>query len=791
MKRCHALRGALELFDYEDAVSASGLVQLLLRCAFAPCFLRSPEGRRFVSGLFTLHAPLTRQLFEVVKEQMPAGRATLLDSYGDILFRAWRTAAGATAAEMERTVLAGLASASLTAQTPALATSCRRVLGAFLDNRAVPGVDAALLRAYRPVLFRALSAANPAARRNGAAALFAFFPLHDPDAAVSDTDALLARQAQAFADLLADDAPAVRAVAVAGVVSVLDSFYELIPPKTAAGYVHKLTVDLAHDSSAPPVRAAVAASLARLVVNPAAQALLQPLLPKLSHLGSDPSPAVRSAFADVLLAVRGVRAIKFYDVMPLDAIHEWLVAETDAATSTKLARVLVPTYVPGGATLAEAARRMLVLAETRPGVAAAFARCAVSGALPGGIPVPVAHDLVALLATALAAAGPPGGAADAPAETAAQGGRKKKRAKDADVAAPLPGASAAGALPPALWEAVANTVAGLCDGIAAQRPARPAKAPAAGKKGKAAAIAGRKDGYDEDGENEDGNAAGGDGEAELPTWDEAILSALRCAPTPAGQAAILRAGTCLTLATAPASGAGGRKTKASSACLSLAAHCRTVLRGMATSRDGLGEESKEVAVRMLTGLCVWGGASELCDSLVMSLSSSSSARSAPYPPAVALQLAELAMSDTDCRGVLLNCTSAADLVDSLLSCASAALEDGAPHAEAAVRVAGKAVVHAALLCDDASTRGGAAGSRECALTVASLLTEAQQAKAGEAVNTALALAAECTLLGLLTPATPPAMEAAAVATAVLKDLPPTSASVKHATMVAALAVAAA
>ena len=127
----------------------------------------------------------------------------------------------------------------------------------------------------------------------------------------------------------------------------------------------------------------------------------------------------------------------------------------------------------------------------------------------------------------------------------------------------------------------------------------------------------------------------------------------------------------------------------------------------------------------------------------------------------------------------------------VLSCASAALEDGAPHAEAAVRVAGKAVVHAALLCDDASTRGGAAGSRECALTVASLLTEAQQAKAGEAVNTALALAAECTLLGLLTPATPPAMEAAAVATAVLKDLPPTSASVKHATMVAALAVAAA
>lgn len=789
MKRCHALRGALELFDYDDAGSAASLVQLLLRCAFAPCFLRSPEGRRFVSSLFTLHAPLTRQLFEVVKEQLPAGRATLLDAYGDILFRAWRTAAGATSAEMERTVLGGLASASLTAQTPALATSCRRVLGAFLDNRAVPGVDAVLLRAYRPVLFRALSAANPAVRRNGAAALFAFFPLHDPDAAVGDTDALLARQAQAFADLLADDAPGVRAVAVSGVVSVLDSFYELIPPKTAAGYVHKLAVDLAHDSAAPAVRAAVASSLARLVVNPAAQALLQPLLPKLAHLGNDASPAVRSAFADVLLAVRGVRSIKFYDVMPLDAIHEWLATETDGATSTKLARVLVPTYVPGGATLAEAARRMLALAETQPGAAAAFARCAVSGALPGGIPVPVAHDLVALLATALAAAGPPPGesAAEPPAQ-ASQGGRKKRRAKDADAAAPLPGASAAGALPPALWEAVAKTVAALCDGIASQRPTRGAgKAPAAGKKTKAAAIA-----ADEDGENEDGNAGEGGVEAELPPWDDAILAALRCAPTPAGQAAILRAGTCLTLATTPGSSAGGRKTKASSACLSLAAHCRSVLRGMGQSRDGLGEESQEVAVRMLTGLCVWGGAAELCDQLVMSLSTSANARSAPFPAAVALQLAELAIGDPDCRAVLLSCTSAADLVDSLVGSATAALESGAPHAEAAVRAAGKAVMHAALLRDDTSARGvGAAGSRECALTVTLLLTEAQQAKAGEAVNTALALAAECTLLGLLMPATPPAVEAAAVASAALKDLPPTCAAVKHATMVAALATAAA
>ena len=54
MKRCHTLRAALPLLDFEDDGSIGDLKSLLLRAAFSPPFLRLSEGRRFLSRLFGL-----------------------------------------------------------------------------------------------------------------------------------------------------------------------------------------------------------------------------------------------------------------------------------------------------------------------------------------------------------------------------------------------------------------------------------------------------------------------------------------------------------------------------------------------------------------------------------------------------------------------------------------------------------------------------------------------------------------------------------------------------------------
>lgn len=57
VKRCHQLRAAFPLLDFDDEESSADLRQLLLRAAFCPAFLRLAEGRRFLSGLFNLQVP--------------------------------------------------------------------------------------------------------------------------------------------------------------------------------------------------------------------------------------------------------------------------------------------------------------------------------------------------------------------------------------------------------------------------------------------------------------------------------------------------------------------------------------------------------------------------------------------------------------------------------------------------------------------------------------------------------------------------------------------------------------
>jgi condensin-2 complex subunit G2 len=58
-----------------------------------------------------------------------------------------------------------------------MAAALSRVLDGLHRQKAAPGVDALLLRLYRPILFRALVAANPAVRRNSLALLIEAFPL--------------------------------------------------------------------------------------------------------------------------------------------------------------------------------------------------------------------------------------------------------------------------------------------------------------------------------------------------------------------------------------------------------------------------------------------------------------------------------------------------------------------------------------------------------------------------------------------------------------------------------------
>jgi len=69
VKRVHAMREAIQRFDFEDE-SIGSLQGLLLRCIFSPHYLHSSAGRRFLSFLFSLHPSFVPQLFATMKNQV-------------------------------------------------------------------------------------------------------------------------------------------------------------------------------------------------------------------------------------------------------------------------------------------------------------------------------------------------------------------------------------------------------------------------------------------------------------------------------------------------------------------------------------------------------------------------------------------------------------------------------------------------------------------------------------------------------------------------------------------------
>eukprot|EP00899_Mesostigma_viride_P008179 jgi/Mesvir1/17362/Mv08672-RA.1 len=379
IQRLHSMREALTRFDY-DSECIGGLKDLLLRTAFAPPFLRLPAGRRFLSFLFSLHPQVVRELSTIIANQIPAGRKSVLDAYSEVLLRAWKNIVGPCLVELEQSCVQVLMRAAILASAPSLCAGIRRVLGGFHASKSHKGVDALLLRLYEPLLFRALVAASSRVRCNSVLVLADAFPLQDPDARHEETEVLLQTQLDHIKRLLMDDVPAVRVAAVQAATSILATYWEIIPSAATASFIKCLIEDLAHDSSSATVRAAVLQGLVLLLANARSHGVLKAGLPRLAPLLGDHVLAVRLAMLDVLIAVRGLRTIKFYDVVPLKDLVAALGAEGPVA-GAKITKLLLPTYCPPAQE--EASDRMLQLLLKHPRAGTAFCRHMVSqGATP-------------------------------------------------------------------------------------------------------------------------------------------------------------------------------------------------------------------------------------------------------------------------------------------------------------------------------------------------------------------------------------------------------------------------
>lgn len=153
--RVCVLREAFFLFDFDDE-SIEDLKLLLVRCVISPLYLKTEDGRRFLSFIFGLSNQLVRELLAMFRSQISFGRKSMLEAYGDILFRAWKAAEGDLRVEIENRFLQDLIDGAVHASLGTLASYIRRVLGAFINQRTTNGVEKLLFRLAEPVIFRSL-----------------------------------------------------------------------------------------------------------------------------------------------------------------------------------------------------------------------------------------------------------------------------------------------------------------------------------------------------------------------------------------------------------------------------------------------------------------------------------------------------------------------------------------------------------------------------------------------------------------------------------------------------------
>ncbi|KAI5083225.1 hypothetical protein GOP47_0002968 [Adiantum capillus-veneris] len=362
--RVYGMREAFVLFDFVDE-TIEDLKHLLMRCMLTPAYLRSPDGWRFISFLFNINVQLTKELIVMVRSQIPFGRKSILEAYGDIIFRAWRTASGPCLQEIEDSCVQGLIEGAVYASSKTLASSIRKVLAAFTCQRAQDGVETLLFTLQEPILFRSLQVANSNVRRNALLLLIDMFPLENPNASKEENDLLLEKQLFFMEKLLTDSCPDVRVTAVEGVCRVLRLFWEVVPSGLTVKLLSKIVDEVAHDYSSSSVRCAVLQGVTYLLENPASHDLLKVILPRLAPLLSDCNLSVRIEMADMLLALKGIRAISFLKVTSLELLLSALESDKPAV-ARRLTKLLIPSYFPSKVPVLEACNRCVALIKRSP-----------------------------------------------------------------------------------------------------------------------------------------------------------------------------------------------------------------------------------------------------------------------------------------------------------------------------------------------------------------------------------------------------------------------------------------
>ena len=153
-------------------------------------------------------------------------------------------------------------------------------------------------------------------------------------------------QIQTFKNLLKDEVPEVRVVAIQGVCTILSRFWLIIETTDLQQFMIYIFKHLAFDMASPKVRLAVVKGITFLIQTcPRSHGYLKKILPKLSDLLFDSNEAVRLGLLDLLLAVKSIKTIQFWSICPLENILDRL-SKDKKPISAKITQLLFNSFFP-------------------------------------------------------------------------------------------------------------------------------------------------------------------------------------------------------------------------------------------------------------------------------------------------------------------------------------------------------------------------------------------------------------------------------------------------------------
>ncbi|XP_047204958.1 condensin-2 complex subunit G2 isoform X1 [Girardinichthys multiradiatus] len=370
IQRVWSLHDVLTSLDYTS--EDKQITDLLLQCFHRPAHIKNDDGKRFLVFLFSWNVDFIWVIHGTIKNQLEFYHKSMATHIAEIYFRAWKKASGEFLEMIESSCIQDfMQNAIFLQRTSPVHSKVRQIVSYFHSRKGCHSVDKMLYNLYRPILWKSLSVPNFEVRANATLLFTDAFPVHDPDLNTKNVDMNIQKQLDTAMGLLDDPHPTVRSNATLGVCKILAKCWELLPPTIITDFLKKLVMELAADSSSPDVRCSVFKCLNIVLDNPLSHPLLEKLLPALKYSLHDTSEKVRTAFLDLLIKVKAIRAAKFWDICSMDHLLARLAIDS-LSVSKRIVDLLFKSFFPVNEPEKEWCCRCITLIQMNPMAARKF-----------------------------------------------------------------------------------------------------------------------------------------------------------------------------------------------------------------------------------------------------------------------------------------------------------------------------------------------------------------------------------------------------------------------------------